>query len=242
MSGWGPAAARMHIQPLAALDLRLEAGGWPGLDAQAGDIAAHFARRQKDNPALWNGPVLLMRRDFSLAQGMLCGRFRRSDFATFLWWRDAGWPDIGMVNAFALAAMEGSDGGFVLGVMGAHTSMAGHIYFPGGTPDPDDVTADGRVDLSGSVFRELQEETGLAAADVAADGGFTVVCDGPRVALLRRLVFAEPAEMLATRIRGFLSREARPELADVAVVRGEADLTDRIAPFAVAYMRQRWGG
>lgn len=240
MSGSGRAAG-MDIHPVTALDLRLEAGGWPELDGRAGDIAAHFARRQEDSPALWNGPVLLMRRDFRLSRGVLSGRFRRSDFATFLWWREAGWPDLGMVNAFALAAIEGSDGGFVLGVMGAHTSMAGHIYFPGGTPDPDDVTADGTVDLAGSVFRELHEETGLAAADVAADGGFTAICDGPRVALLRRLVFAEPAEALAIRIRAFLAGEDRPELADVAVVHAEADLTDRIAPFAVAYMRRRWG-
>lgn len=241
MSGWGPAAG-MSLHPVAALDLRLEAGGWPELAGRAGDIAAHFACRQKENPALWNGPVLLMRRQFRLSQGVLSGRFRQSDFATFLWWRDAGWQDLGFVNAFSLAAMEGSDGGFVLGVMGAHTSMAGRIYFPGGTPDPGDVTADGSVDLTGSVFRELEEETSLTAADVAVDDGFTAVCDGPRVALLRRLVFAVPAEALARRIRGFLASEDRPELADVAVVRGEADLTDRIAPFAVAYMRQRWGG
>jgi len=62
------------------------------------------------------------------------------------------------------------------------------------------------------------------------------------VALLRRLVFAAPAEALAIRIRAFLAGEDRPELEDVAVVHGEADLTDRMAPFAVAYMRQRWGG
>lgn len=240
-AAWGRSApAAMAV--VRTLDLRLEPGGWPELAAQADAVGAHFARRQAENPALWNGPVLLMRGDYRLADGTLSGRFRQSDFASFLWWRDAGWPDLGMVNAFALAAIEGADGGFVLGVMGPHTSMAGRIYFPGGTPDPSDVTAAGEVDLVGSVFRELEEETGLTAADVAADHGFVAVCDGPRVALLRRLVFAEPAAALATRIRGFLGREAKPELADVAVVQSEADLDPRIAPFAVAYMRARWAG
>lgn len=239
-SPWGRTAAEASLTGVWALDLSLEPGGWPELEGRADEVRAHFALRQADNPALWNGPILLMRGDFRLADGNLSGRFRQSDFASFLWWRDAGWPDLGMVNAFALAAMEGSDGGFVLGVMGAHTSMGGRIYFPGGTPDPSDVTADGRVDLVGSVFRELEEETGLIAADVAEDLGFTAVFDGPRVALLRRLVFAVPADALAARIRAFLAAEATPELADVAVVHGEADLSERIAPFAVSYMRGRW--
>lgn len=237
--GWGAHGAPLRIAPVRRLDLVIEPGGWPEADARRGEVESHFAARAAANPSLWNGPVLLLR-GHAFADGALTGAFRQTDFASFLWWRDLGWPDFGMVNAFALAALEGSDGGFVLGVMGAETSMAGRIYFPGGTPDLDDVTADGAVDLAGSALRELAEETGLSAADIAADHGFHAVFDGPRIALLRRLVFPEPAEELAARIRGFLRSEEAPELADVAVVRSEADLSERIAPFAVAYMRRRW--
>ena len=206
-----------------------------------GEIEAHFARRAADNPHLWNGPILLLARH-GFADGVLSGAFRQTDFAAFTFWRDEGWKDEGMVNAFALAAIEGLDGGFVLGVMGPHTASAGRIYFPGGTPDPSDITADNRVDLHASMLRELTEETGLLPADILRDDGFTGLFDGPRVALMGRLVFDAPAEDLAARIRTFLAAEAEPELADVAVVKSEADLTPAMAPFAVDYMRWRWAG
>lgn len=240
--GWGQDwTVDRRIAPVHRLDLAFEPGGWTEMAPRRAEIDAHFARRAADNPHLWNGPILLLARH-GFADGVLSGAFRQTDFAAFTFWRDEGWKDEGMVNAFALAAIEGSDGGFVLGVMGPHTASAGRIYFPGGTPDPSDITADNRVDLHASMLRELTEETGLRPADILRDDGFTGLFDGPRVALMGRLVFDAPAEDLAARIRAFLASETHPELADVAVVRGEADLTPAMAPFAVDYMRWRWAG
>ena len=90
-----------------------------------------------------------------------------TDFASFLAWRDWGFPDLHVFNGFGMGALRCSDGAFVLGEMGQHTSNAGRIYFPSGTPDLDDVV-DGAVDISGSVARELEEETGLVPATTAA--------------------------------------------------------------------------
>ncbi|WP_234053257.1 MULTISPECIES: NUDIX hydrolase [unclassified Xanthobacter] len=228
-----------RIAPVLSLSLTLEAGGWPEADARRDEIAAHFAARQAANPHLWNGDILLLR-SHRFGQGHLEGRVRQTDFASFLWWRDQGWPDLGMVNIFALAALEGADGGFLMGVMGAQTSSAGRIYFPGGTPDLSDLTADGHLDLEASLWRELQEETGLCRADMGHDGGFIAVFDGPRLALLRRLVLPQGAQDAAGRIRAFLADDPMPELSDMAIVRNVKDISPQMAPFAVAYMRHRW--
>lgn len=242
----GTAGNRDHeedrrVAPVLSLCLTLEPGGWPEADARRAEIEATFARRQAANPHLWNGDILMLR-GYRFADGRLEGRVRRTDFASFLWWREQGWPTtLGMVNVFAQAALEGADGAFLMGVMGAHTASPGRIYFPGGTPDPSDLTADGRLDLDASLWRELSEETGLGPADVAHDAGFTAVFDGPRLALLRRLVLREPAEAAARRIHAFLAADALPELAGMAIVRNVRDISPQMVPFAVAYMRHRWG-
>ncbi|MGQ3675237.1 NUDIX hydrolase [Xanthobacter sp. TB0139] len=236
-----------QIFAVQALHFVLEPGGWPQAEAHHAEIETCFAACRQKNPHLWNGEILMLdqaslRREETAEGVVLHGAFRRTDFASFLWWRMQGWPDMGLRNAFSLAALEGADGGFVLGRMGAQTSSAGHIYFPGGTPDLSDVTERGYVDLAASSLREMAEETGLHPGDIAHDGGFIAVEDGPRLALLHRLVFAEPADALADRIRAFLGREALPELADMVVVHREEDLLPAIAPFTVAYMRARWAG
>lgn len=229
-----------RVVPVRGLDLVLEPGGWPEAEACRVEIDAHFASRHAANPHLWNGAILLLR-DYGFADGVLRGRFRQTDFASFLWWRDQGWPqDFNATNAFALAAIESADGAFLMGVMGAHTSAAGRIYFPGGTPDLSDVTARGVVDLEASAWRELKEETGFGREDVVLDGGFFAAFDGPRLGLLRRLVLKAGAEEALAQVRGFLAGETLPELADLAVVRTAADLTPQMAPFAVEYMQARW--
>lgn len=237
-SGWDDEEGR-RIVPVRTLDFVLEPGGWPEVEPHRAEIDSHFSMRVAANPHLWNGAVLMLRHS-RLDDGVLRGTFRRTDFASFLWWQARGWPNMGLRNAFALVALEGSDGGFVLGLMGPQTSAAGRIYFPGGTPDLSDITPDGHVDLAASSLRELEEETGLLPRDIAQDHGFMAVYDGPRLALLRQLVFPEPAAELARRIRGFLRQQALPEFSDVVVVHGEEDLLPMIVPFAADYIRARW--
>jgi 8-oxo-dGTP pyrophosphatase MutT (NUDIX family) len=159
-------------------------------------------------------------------------------FADLLAWRDWGFPDKRVNNFFAMGALRGSDGGFVVGEMGAHTANAGKIYFAAGTPDPQDVQA-GMVDLSGSLRREVEEETGLTANDYTAAPGWLTVL-GPRIAHMKLLQARLPATELCERINAFIASDTKPELARAHVVRGPEDLSPAIQPFVAAFMHYVW--
>jgi 8-oxo-dGTP pyrophosphatase MutT (NUDIX family) len=163
-----------------------------------------------------------------------------TDFASFLTWRDAGFPDPSVRNCFAAGALRAADGAFLLGRMARHTANAGKVYFPAGTPDPGDVQADGAVDLTGSVMRELKEETGLLASEVVPGFRWHAVLDGARIALMRPLRVGEDSAKLAARIRAFIAQEKQPELEDVVVVRGPADFVPEMPDFVRAYLEKEW--
>ena len=124
-----------------------------------------------------------------------------ADFASFLAWRDWGFPDRGVFNGFGMGALRGSDGAFVLGEMGQHTANAGRIYFPSGTPDLDDLS-DGAVDIAGSVAREVEEETGLTPADYRAAAHWDCVVAGAAIAMIRMLNVEVTGEALRAQDRG----------------------------------------
>jgi 8-oxo-dGTP pyrophosphatase MutT (NUDIX family) len=228
----------IRITPVADLDLSYSPKPWTFADERRAEIAAHFAAQQRRIPALWNGKVLLMH-EHAFAGGALRGSYLETDFASFLAWRDWGFPDKDIRNGFALAALQGADGAFLLGVMSPQTSNAGKMYFPGGTPEPADIVA-GKVDLACSVMRELAEETGLTAADVAFSAGWHAVLDGARVAMMKTMHGRESAADLRARILQYLAREAAPELSDIRIVRGPEDLDPMMPDYMIAFLKYFW--
>src|SRR5256885_11737860 len=186
------------IHRVSALDLVVEAWTWPFAEARRAEIAAHFADKQREKPALWNGRVLLGRNPV-FAGDSFSAEYFETDFASFLAWRDWGFPDQDVFNGFGMGALRSSDGAFVLGEMGAHTANAGRVYFPSGTPDLDDVR-DGAVDIPGSVAREAEEETGLVPSDYLANGHWDCIDTGASIAMIRMLHVDMPGEALRARI------------------------------------------
>ena len=95
------------------------------------------------------GRVLLLNQHI-IADATLRGTCFETDYASFLAWRDWHFPDHTVKNFFAAGVVRSSDDAYLLGEMATHTAAAGSIYFPCGTPEPDDLVA-GKADLLGSV-------------------------------------------------------------------------------------------
>ena len=229
----------VEVFPVASLDLRFEPGPWAFADERRVEIDAHFARVLGKRPEIWNGRVLLMRR-WRRDGGVVRGAYLETDFASMLFWRDFGFPDRTMFNCFSMAALRTADGAYLLGEMGSTTVNAGRVYFPAGTPEPEDVV-DGEVDLAGNVIRELAEETGLTRRDVEIAEGWTCVRVGPRLALMKEMRSRETARDLRARILDHLPHDPHQELSDIHIVRGPDDVDPRrMPPWIIEYFRHIW--
>jgi 8-oxo-dGTP pyrophosphatase MutT (NUDIX family) len=226
------------IHRVTTLDLAVRPIPWPFAEDRRAEIAAHFAEKQRERPKIWNGRVLLGR-DALFADGHLTATYFETDFASFLAWRDWGFPDTAVFNGFGMGALRTSDGAFVMGEMAEHTANAGRIYFPSGTPDLDDVR-DGALDVPGSVVREIAEETGLTTEEYTAEADWHCVVSGRAIAMIQVLNLDMPGDEARARIEANLAREDEPELSAIHLVRGMSDLTPTMPRFVTAFIAQQF--
>lgn len=224
------------IHRVTTLDLRIEDFAWPFARARRGEIDAHFGEKQREKPNLWNGRVLLAR-NATFEGERLSASYFETDFASFLAWRDWGFPDDAVFNGFGMGALRCADGAFIMGEMAPHTANAGRVYFPAGTPDPDDIVG-GHLDIAGSVFREIEEETGLTPADYRAAAHWDCVVTGAAIAMIRLLNADIPGEAMRSRIEANLARQGKPELCAIHLVRQGRDLTAQMPRFVTAFLAQ----
>jgi 8-oxo-dGTP pyrophosphatase MutT (NUDIX family) len=229
------------IHRVTTLDLSVVRGAtWPFAQERRAEIDAHFAARQREKPKLWNGRVLIGRNPLFAGERLSASYFE-VDFASFLAWRDWGFPDSEIFNGFGMGALRSADGAFVMGEMSQHTANAGRVYFPSGTPDLDDIS-NGALDIAGSVAREVEEETGLTPADYRAATHWDCVLTRPSVAMIRILDVDMPGEALRERIEANLVLQPERELAAIHLVWRLSDLTDRMPRFVTAFVESALAG
>jgi 8-oxo-dGTP pyrophosphatase MutT (NUDIX family) len=236
MSFRGPSP---EIVELDGVEIAVERWQWDFARKRRAEIERHFALRQRERRALWNGRLVLVH-GYSVRDGVLRGSGFETDYASFLAWRDWGLPDAGVFNIFASAAVRSADGAYLVGRMARSTANAGMIYFPSGAPDLEDITADGALDLAGSVGRELLEETGLDIGAFAVEPTWTLVRDRGILALMKRMTACESAEKLRAHIVSYLVREPQPEFSDIRIVRNPADFDPAMPAFLTAYLAHSW--
>jgi hypothetical protein len=220
-------------------EIALETWPWPFAANRRADIDRYFTELQSRRPGVWNGRVLLLNR-YAIGERALRGACFETDYSSFITWRDREFPDPTVYNFFAAGVLRSADGGYLLGEMASYTAGAGRSYFPCGTPEPDDVSAGGTFDLDDNLRRELLEETGIAVAELDAEPGWTVVRDRCFLGLMKRLTARQSADELRARIMRHIAGDKHPELADIRIVRGPADLDSSMPPSVVAYLQREW--
>src|SRR5271170_3785915 len=105
------------IHRVTTLILRVRPWTWRFADERRNEIDAHFASKQRAKPKIWNGRVLLARNPV-FTEDRFSADYFETDFASFLAWRDWGFPDNGVFNGFGMGALLANDGAFALGEMG----------------------------------------------------------------------------------------------------------------------------
>ncbi len=207
----------------------LVAGDRPWLYARQNSalIDAHWQRRSAESPAFFNGQVLMLA-DYSIGDGTLKGEFFETAFKAFLYWRETGeQPGCGITDGFGSALIRSRDGAVLLGLQTAGNINAGLAYLPGGFIDRRDIkNVDGCriIDIRSSIAREVAEETGLGAADLASQPGYTLTLTRAQISIAVSYQSQLDADQLRAKILQHISTEANPELADIVIVRNKLDL------------------
>ena len=231
--------ADIEIGTLDRVEITFAPWAWPFATAKRHEIDANFTRLQRERPGVWNGRVVMLSR-YDISAGVLRGTCFETDYASFCAWRDWAPADSGACNVFAAAAILTADGAYLIGEMAPDTAGAGQIYFPSGTPEPDDLDPSGRLDLEGNVRRELFEETGLDAGEFAAEPGFKLVRDGGYIALLKTFRTPLDASAMRSRIMKYIASEEHPELVDILILRSAADFDPAMPRFVTAFLTHCW--
>ena len=211
-----------RIYRLEATELRLGDGPLAFERANRAAIDAHWARLQAKLPATWNGPFFLF--DEVRFEGTtLSATARRTDYATFLYWRDHGRPaEVSHITGTSMPVL--ADGTLLAVRMAAHTVNGGQIYFPAGSLEENDFR-DGRFDVTASIARELAEETGLAFDAARADEAHVAALDNGAWHIARRNRLAEDFDACLAALDRHREATGEDEIeAAVAVRPGSAEL------------------
>jgi hypothetical protein len=212
-----PSGRAPIIGDVDVFDCRVTDDGWPWAEKNAGPIAKHWQKAHAAKPEMFDGEVLIAT-EVGIEKSRLVSKHSIVRYAALNYWTASGFPRADAFNLFGAGLVVTTDGAVLLGKMAAHTANAGYFYFPCGTPDPDDVI-DGKLDVEGSILRELEEETGLGRAHLKPSEQRWIAWDGALFCCARRYDAGMNAEAAQKIVDAHLAGQKKSELEAAVFVR-----------------------
>jgi len=209
------------VVPLHSCDLDVTENPWQWAADNAPAVKRFWNKAIVEKPSLFNGQVLVMG-EYKIADGCLSGSVHKTNFASFLYCKDKGLPEeSGVRNVFGCAVVRSAEGHLLFGRMAPYTATSGRVYPMAGTPDMDDIK-DGKLDIEGSMQRELQEEAGLTTADAARRPGYLLIENAGMSALCAVFDYDVPSRDMKVRMMRHIDMQDEPELDEIVVFRRAA--------------------
>lgn len=208
------------VTPISHVTISVSRNRWSYAADNAGKIARFWKKASEENPRLHDGQVFVLTR-WQIEGDRFEGEAEPTSFASFLYWRDQGYPEVGARNCFGSAVLRSQESHLLFGHMASHTSTSGLVYPVGGSFGIEDLR-DGMLDVDLNISREMKEETGLDPADAVRVPGYLCVQEGPRISLAAIFKYDLSSADLRRRIIYFLDSTEDPELDDIVVFRRSA--------------------
>lgn len=220
------------IHAVEHADVRVVPGALAYTEENKVAIAANWEQERALKPALFDGEVFLAP-EATLHNGLLRAGFRRTSFATLMYWRkdhhvERPW------HIFAVGVIVSREGHLIAARMSSQSAADGRVYFPAGSIDDHDIT-EGRVDHAGNMRREVMEETGLDLNAAHAEKGFTLVSANRSIALFRRYSFDMPTRELVQKIEAHMHAQEDAELAAIIPVTAKGQMGDATPSYVRAF-------
>lgn len=217
-----------RVFAVADVDLRLVEGSWAFAAQNACEIERYWQQKRQENTKFFNGVVHVLVGYEVSAEQVFSGRFVRTDFKSFLYWRETGWSDLTAMDAFG-SALVLSEGRVLLGRQRPGNLNGGLSYPPGGFIDVQDIAADGTIDLDGSVLREITEETGLDGGALRRLDGYVVTLAGPVLSIAVPWASTLPEAQLIAEITRHIDADPDGELQSISFA-APGDTSGRAMP------------
>lgn len=211
------------VQRVDRVTLRAGDTKWAYAQRHAGEIESHWQKARAVTPTFFNGIIYLIEH-IDMSEEHFFGRLIKTDFKSYLFWRDRGFElGAGVVDGFGSALIRSAEGHIILGRQRPGNVNSGLAYLPGGFIDGRDVDEHGAVDVAQSVAREVSEETGLGAAELDPQPGFLVTRTGAHVSFAVEYRSDLTSDDLAARIAAHIAADPDPELSAVVVIKCAED-------------------
>ncbi len=157
------------VTPVHEVVVLLEEAPWPFATQNSEKISAFWRAKQKSHPHFYDGQVHVMTsweiRNAQTTTAAFIGNLRRTNFASFLYWKNCEENTERAVDFSGGAALLCSDGALLMAVSGEHSIVPGTLEFPSGFVDVSDFDGD-KLNFDRHVEREATEEFAITKAQL----------------------------------------------------------------------------